>query len=361
MSAIAQNVSVAQATDMICVTLDVHLWSGRKRAVRDQMVKINPALADMPPRELMTLGSRAVCDPKEIKVFQKLKRKAEVLLKGMGLPLLGTVGIPMAKLDGVYSDLVQIQDEFNAAIKDFEQRYLDVVEEWRNAPQNTRWRELTAEIPDLHYVIGRLSFDFHLCRVSAPSAEEDSPVNGLYKKQMTGLKGELFADISAEAQTLMTKYLTGKRADGVVSKRETITWKTVRPLKRMAEKLRTFAFLDGSVRPLAEMIEHVLGLLPKDGAIEGTNLAHIWSLARILAVPTDAMDAAEIAFTSSGAEAFEQWGAISLTPTIAQPQTAHVVLAPQVAANEVEEESVQQTLTTPVHDATPAGVQFVDF
>lgn len=289
-----------QAAGLICVTLDVHLWSGRKRLRKESLLEKNPEFGNLPPESLATLGSIKVADPDDLAPFMRLKREAEKVLSSSGLPLLGTMGIPEAKLDRVFKKLLSLQAEFNNLRATLHRDYEVRVSEWRDKDENAGWAHLIKDIPTPEYVAGRLSFGFHMCRVSAPSVEEGSVVNELYGQQVTGLKGELFADASREARVLMDKYLTGKDpATGTVRKRDKITQKTLGPLRRVAEKLRSFSFLDSSVQPMAEVIEHCLSLLPKDGPIEGLSLVHIWTLARTLANESAAEEAAAIALQLS--------------------------------------------------------------
>lgn len=296
----------AEAKGLICVTLDIHLWSGRKRLRKEALLAKNPEFKNLPPESLATLGSIKIADPDDLTPFMRDKRAAETLLQNNGLPLLGTIGIPDGKLDTVYKKLTELKASFDAQRvqlhRDFETR----VQEWREKPENAGWAHLINDIPTPEYVAGRLAFGFHLCRVSAPSMEDASPINEHYGRQVTGLKGELFADAAREARMLMERYLTGDDGTGVVRKRDKITQKTLGPLRRVAEKLRSFSFLDPTVLPMAEVVEHCLALLPKDGPIEGTHLVHIWSLARTLANEKAAEEAAAIAMQlSSPSQAFE--------------------------------------------------------
>lgn len=296
----------AQTKGLICVSLDVHLWSGRKRLRKEALLAKNPEFANLPPESLATLGSIKIADPDDLAPFCRLKREAEKLLQLNGLPLLGTTGIPEGKLDSVFKGLTGIRSEFEdmrtALHRDFEQR----IEEWRLKIGNQEWAHLINDIPTPEYVAGRLSFGFHMCRVSAPSAVAGDPANEIYGQQMTGLKGELFADAAREARVLMERYLTGADGDGTVRKRDRITQKTLGPLRRVAAKFRSFSFLDPTVEPMAEVVEHILGLLPPLGPIEGTHLLHIWTLARTLANETAAAEAAALALhISSPSLAFE--------------------------------------------------------
>jgi hypothetical protein len=295
-----------EAQGLICVTLDVHLWSGRKRLRKEKLLEKNPEFKNLPPESLATLGSIKIADPDDLAPFMRIKREAEKQLLINGLPLLGTIGIPEAKLDSVFKKLTVLQKEFEGLRAQLHRDYETRVQDWREKDENKGWAHLINDIPTPEYVAGRLAFGFHLCRVSAPSAEDASPINEHYGRQVGGLKGELFADAAREARLLMERYLTGN-VDGAVRKRDKITQKTIGPLRRVAEKLRSFSFLDPTVGPMAQVVEHCLSLLPHEGPIEGTHLTHIWSLARTLANEKAAEEAAAIAMRlSSPSMAFEE-------------------------------------------------------
>ncbi len=317
------------ADGLVCVTLEVHLWSGLKRLKKEQLIAKNSEFENLPPATLATLGSIKICDTDDLAPFNAMKREAEKLLALNGLPLLGTVGIPEAKLDSVFKSLALIQSKFNDKRDTFFKRFDQAIEDWRNQPENTEWGNLIHDIPSPEQAAGKMSFGFHLCRVSAPSSDEFSDANQMYAKQMTGLKGELFSDAAKEAEILITKYLTGTTPGGVVQKREKVTWKTLRPLKRIGEKFTSFAFLDPTCEPMADMIDHVLGLLPDEGPIEGVHLMHIWTLAQALSNPHKAISLAQMAFEAeSSADAFENLlGVRTTAPAFAEQAATPVEVA----------------------------------
>jgi hypothetical protein len=341
-----------EAQGLICVTLDVHLWSGRKRLRKEKLLEKNPEFKNLPPESLATLGSIKIADPDDLAPFMRIKREAEKQLLINGLPLLGTIGIPEAKLDSVFKKLTVLQKEFEDLRTQLHRDYETRVQEWRDKDENKGWAHLINDIPTPEYVAGRLAFGFHLCRVSAPSAEEASPINEHYGRQVGGLKGELFADAAREARLLMERYLTGN-VDGAIRKRDKISQKTIGPLRRVAEKLRSFSFLDPTVGPMAQVVEHCLSLLPHEGPIEGTHLTHIWSLARTLANEKAAEEAAAIAMRlSSPSMAFEdllsksadtvQAPAVPAVPPAPPPPSgARAAMEQQVAS----EKSFAPTLT----------------
>lgn len=322
------------AEGLVCVTLEVHLWSGRKRLRKEQLIAKNKEFENLPPATLATLGSIKICDTDDLAPFNAMKREAEKLLSINGLPLLGTIGIPEGKLDNVFKGLALIQTKFNDKRDTFFNRFDRAVEDWRNQPENAEWSNLIHDIPSPEQAAGKMSFGFHLCRVSAPSTDEFSDANQMYAKQMTGLKGELFADAAKEAEVLISKYLTGKSTGGVVQKRQKVTWKTLRPLKRIGEKFTSFAFLDPTCEPMADMIDHVLGLLPDDGPIEGAHLMHIWTLAQALSNPQKAIALAQMAFEAeSSSDAFESLlGSRVTAPAFSEPVAVAVAPATETEA-----------------------------
>jgi hypothetical protein len=346
---VVPNIKQAQATGIVCVALEIHLWSGRKRLRKENLLAKNPELAHLPPESLATLGSIKIADPDDLAPFLKYKREAEKLLKLNGLPLLGTVGIPEGKVDRVYKGLLEIKQKFDEhaqkLYRDFDARITD----WRERIDNQAWQHLITDIPTPEYVAGRLAFGFHLCRVSAPSTDEFSEVNKHYGHQITGLKGELFDEAAEEARTLMEKYLMGKDAHGAVRKREKITQKTLGPLRRIGAKFKSFSFLDHTVEPLAQIVDHVLGILPQEGPIEGVHLMHVWTLAKTLSNSATALQAAHLVMDSGAANlAFE-----ALLVSAPEQVTSPAQQASGPAPESVAKQSTAQEADTALDEQVP--------
>ena len=85
------------AADLVCVMLEVHIWSGRRNLEKTDLVHANPAFNKLPEKDLVSLGSTRICDPEDIKKFQTVKGKADRVLRRAGLPILGSIGVPADK------------------------------------------------------------------------------------------------------------------------------------------------------------------------------------------------------------------------------------------------------------------------
>ncbi|NBU73196.1 MAG: DUF3150 domain-containing protein, partial [Bacteroidetes bacterium] len=121
---------------IICINLEVHLWSGRKRVRKEDLISKNPEFANLPPESLASLGTIRLCDPEDLAPFLQKKREAEKLLSINGLPVLGTMGIPESKLSAVYKELIRIQGEFEELRNGFYQRFEDAIGQWRQQGSN---------------------------------------------------------------------------------------------------------------------------------------------------------------------------------------------------------------------------------
>ena len=336
------QVTPKSAADLVCVMLDVHIWSGRRHLEKTDLVHANPEFSKLPEKELANLGSVKICDPEDIKAFQTIKGKAERALRRAGLPILGAIGIPHDKFPAVHDELVKLQVEFTSLVNAFIGAYDQRLSDWKikHTLDNPGWTHLFNEIPTATHVAGRISFDFHPYRISAPADDMSPELNARYETQMKGLKGELLAEVAAEATTLMTDCLMGKeRLTGVVKRREYVTQKTLGPLKRAVAKLQDFKFLDPTIGPLADFIEGTINSLPPAGQIEGASLVKVWNLARMLSNPFEASEIA--AQASEGASADSLFSVIT---SVEQQVTTAVPDAAAPAPIEKAKEGVSEPL-----------------
>jgi hypothetical protein len=313
------------ASDLVCVMLDVHIWSGRRHLELDDLVQANQEFRELPSETLATLGAYKICDPKDIKNFHQIKGKAERYLRRQGLPILGAVGIPAGKFEAVHLELAKYKAQFDDAAATFVAAFDTALEQWKQQQlaENPKYAHLLHHTPAADQVEKRISFTYHPYRISAPADAMNPDLNAHYESQVGGLKGELLTEVASEASQLITDYLMGRGPNGVVQKREYVTQKTLGPLKRAAAKLDSFRFLDPSIGPLADAISEVVNALPVQ-RIEGASLIKLWTLARALSSPADAIRMAEMAMEGVAGEDILASQAIA---------TAAIGAAPSVAAD----------------------------
>lgn len=290
------------AADMVCVLLEVHIWSGRRHMDKTDLVHANSAFANLPEKDLASLGSVKICDPEDIKVFNKIKNQAETVLKRAGLPILGSTGVPSHKYADVYLKLQDLQLEFETKAALFVAGFDTKLTEWKlkHLLQHPEWSELFKDLPTAAHVFGRFSFAFHSYRISAPAEESATELNEHFGKQMGGLKGELLREVATEAGIFVDS-LSTKSAGGVCTTREFVTPKTLGPLRRAAEKLDAFSFIDQTIGPLATMLMDMLNGLPDLGRIDGAKLMILATVAKLLNDPEGISTLSTMAFNGQSA------------------------------------------------------------
>ena len=71
---------------IVLVMLGISIWSGRKKLKPEDLNLLD---GEIPPEELVSLGSKRVCDPEPLKPFHRLKQSAERACLRVGTRFLG--------------------------------------------------------------------------------------------------------------------------------------------------------------------------------------------------------------------------------------------------------------------------------
>lgn len=254
---------------LLVVNLDVHIWTARKKLSAPDL-----GGAELPPGDLASLGSKRVCNPREIQTFETLKARAVALLDRHGVRFLGGWAIPQKDMDEICQELAFIREEFNRAKAEFLNRYHQVVSDW--IASHPKWSgiiENSVESED--YVRSRLDFRWQIFQVQPPAQ-----IGGLYQGELdndiAGLGLTLFEEVAQAAGLAWKRCYAGKNE---------ITRKALSPLKSIHQKLAGLSFVEPRVAPIAELISTAIQEIPKRGTIRGGMLARLQSLVCMLCEP----------------------------------------------------------------------------
>lgn len=256
---------------MVLVALDVRIWSGRAK-LRAEDIRLGQG-GELPPREAASLGSKKVFDPQYLRPFERVKKKGERLLYEHGPALMGSWAVPADKLDGLATKLDQLKAEFAGYASDclthYEQRFEDWVGQFDHDPAFQKQLR-KAKVP-VEQLPGRFHFRYAVVRIRPA----DQP--GDLQEQVEGLGDELLADVASEAADLYQRAFAGFGGDD-----RDYNQRTLRPLKRIREKVNGLLFLDPAARPLVQAIDEVLGRLPVRGKLSPSQLVEVVSLTQLL-------------------------------------------------------------------------------
>lgn len=245
-------------------------WTGT-RAMHEGDYAIG-AGGQLPPRNVAkSLGLKAIIDTRELRVFDRLKHKVEVLLDGCGVKYLSGWAIPDNKADEVFKALDELVGRYEMEKAGFLNRYDTLVKEW--AEKNPSFsKEIMEGKLDVNAVSERISAGYESFRLQ-PVTPEKAPV---LAQSIGGLASELIASVTRTARTFFKEsFLEKSRANR----------KTVNAVLKIRQKLQGLAFLSSSILPVIAFIDKVISDMPSGGYFTGEPF---WKLAALVKTLGDA-------------------------------------------------------------------------
>jgi len=253
---------------MLALNLDVSIWTARKKLTPSDF-----GGAELPPEELASLGSKKICDPKELRVFGTLKARAVNLLDRTGVRFLGGWGIPEDKADEIVAELTAIRDDFLNAKEQFLSRYDEAVRDW--IVRHPGWEGLIGSSSvGADYVRSRLDFRWQFFKLVRPT---DNAVGHGLQDEVKELGGTLFDEIAKAASDTWKRCFEGK---------DKVTHKALSPLRSIHSKLAGLTFVEPRVVPVVDLLDTAFNRVSKRGYIHGSALVMLQGVVSLLRDPT---------------------------------------------------------------------------
>jgi len=258
---------------VVCIFLDVHLWTARKK-LRPEDLKVTAG--SIPPEKLASLGSKKICDQAELAIFGTLKKRAERACETVGVRFLGGYAVPQEKADELVTELNLIQAEFDSKKKGFLSRYDTALETW--IADNSQWASIIrAAVEPVDTPRRQLRFAHQAFKIGAADASSaDAGINEGLDAKVGNLGDRLIFEIARDAEKVWEQSFKGK---------DKVGQKALRPIRSLQEKLRGLSFLDGRASAMAKRIDTGLNAMPKHGPIEGQDLNALIGLVLQMADP----------------------------------------------------------------------------
>jgi len=260
--------------DVIVVSLDVRIWSGRKKLRPEDLT----ASGRLPPKELVSLGSKKIFDPKALKPFVDVKRRAEARCQAIGVRFARAFAIPKAAAKSVIAELNGLAESFRAVREAFLATYDEELARWK-AQHPGYERLIEAEFLPKAMVGSKFAFGYDVFAINAVDGDGELATlmeQGGAGNLTLGLAGALYDEVASESRDFVRQSLAGRYA---------VTQKFLRPVRAIREKLAGLAFLDPAIAPLVESIDEVLAATPKKGKIDGASLAALRGVVMLLTDP----------------------------------------------------------------------------
>ena len=258
--------AITTITDRLTlVLLSISIWSGRKK-LRAEDLHLSDG--EIPPEDLVSLGSKRVCDPEPLKTFHRLKQSAERACLRVGTRFLGGFAVPHDQAAALAEQLETLKLQFEVETGLFLADYDRALEQWIS-----RLPEFEAPIRravEPASVVGsRLRFGYQLIHVSP--AEQP----GTLEEAVQGLGDGIFAEVGQMAREL----------EGSFEGKAKLHRRALGTFARIREKLACLSFIDPRIQPVVDAIEDWTGRLPRTGPIEGALFNEGMGLALLLSDP----------------------------------------------------------------------------
>lgn len=270
-----------KSNKLVCVVLEATCWSGSSKLSKEALIgALGTAVTELPPEQLASLGAIKIFDPEELKFFTRLRGEANRYLDAIGVPYCGGRAVPVAKIHEASDALTEMSNRWKSRARELYRDFDSKAASWRDkwVKENPKYAGLMKVPPTAEAVFGKLSFHWKCFCVEEPKPWDPDEIKHTHRQETSGLLGELQKEVVELSQTMAQKYLL----DDSGVKREFITQKTVAPLKRLAVKLRDFAFVAPEAGVIAGLIEGVTGALPQEGKFGGADLLSVWTLVHSL-------------------------------------------------------------------------------
>lgn len=249
--------------DIVALHLQINLWSARKKLTPEDFGN-----AELPPEQLASLGSKKICDPKELRIFCAIKSRAFAMLDRIGVRFLGGWAIPKSRSDEALSILSELKTEFVEAKQAFLNRYDEAIKEW--IASNPGWENLIAgSLVSVDYVDRKLAFNWQMFSVGVTNS---SSSNG-FDDEVQGLGNTLFFEIAKTASEVWHKSYAGKVE---------VNRRALSSIRTLYSKLHGLTFVEPRVAPVAELVETALTRVKGKGPVFGANLVLLQGLLTLL-------------------------------------------------------------------------------
>lgn len=301
---------------VVCFSLEeISLWGARKK-LRTEDLKLSQG--DLPPKDLASLGSKKIFNPKALAKFEALKKRAHVACGRIGVRFMGGYAVPETQAGELAKELDAIGVDFDQAKADFIATYEGELASWiAKHPGWEHWiRNATIPVGEVQ---DRIRYGWTPAKLSTPDeSNPDSRLNQKMSKEAGGLAGRLFAEIGDMAKKVLEDSLLGKTK---------VNRRVLSPIRKIRGKLSGLAFLDKRVAPLITSIDDTLGQMPGDAPIEGLALQALHGLI----------------LTLSDSERMKQYGQAIIDG--APAPTAWVAVSAKAATQAVEPKAEVRTET----------------
>ncbi len=187
------------------IQLDINIWSGQTRLSTSD-IKLGTG-GEIPPENLIHLGTKKICDPVKLNSFHRLKTKANRLCLQHGIPFMNGFALPSGSAtNDTRSKLEDIVLEFQREKQKFINNYDADIDAWIKNNPNYEDVIRIGSMPS-YEVEKRLGFEYQIFKIQ-PTVNCQASAQKLEIK-VQGLADQLIDEVVEKANKLYTEKFAG--------------------------------------------------------------------------------------------------------------------------------------------------------
>jgi hypothetical protein len=260
-------------SDCVVVALNIKIWCGEVTLRRNEDLA---GVSGLPPKELVSDGSKRVIDPKHLTPLESQRRVVARELADMGVATpMGFIIAPEREAE-VYSFMAEREQKFADARQHLLDNFDRFCLEWEEKEGNAPFQGLLRRNRPLASDVAKsCHFDYAVYKVEPVASQAGAERFAAVASTTTNA---LIADIASSADSILRKSFLGK------SKAQE---RSVNLVRRLVAKLQGFAMFDPRIGPTADALTSVLDGLPKAGPVDASGVMVIIALLKSIINPDD--------------------------------------------------------------------------
>jgi hypothetical protein len=254
-------------SQLICLRLEYHGMRGQQRLRREDLVNVDAS--QIPPKQLASLGSKWIIDPKELRKLYVPIERADDICRRNAMKVMDVIyAFGESKYREIRPKVDECVAEFELVRASFANRIDDIQEKWKDA--NPEWKHIIAKASiTSEDVLKRFTFVPHLFEIGTLTGDLAAGTNQVRNT----LGATLFREIAELAEEVYRDSFEGRLE---------VTRRALRGILAAESKLESLSFIDSRIAPVLTRIRESLAALPKNGPIAGNDLNAVVGLLMLL-------------------------------------------------------------------------------
>lgn len=217
--------------------IDISIWTGRAKLNRGEVDD-----SQLPPEDLVTLGSKRLFDPAKLTKFNSIKSNVNYTCNRYGVKFLGGWLVAASVLPTVLQRLEELRRDWDTTMAEFLANYSDECEAWLS--QNEEWRTILASaLPVQSEISRRFNFGWQTFNV-APA-----PTHGIGDQtddEIQAVRPRAMEKMAKAIADTLPVYADGKKFRSA-------------PLQRLADQCNALSFASPELSKLATVLQELTG------------------------------------------------------------------------------------------------------